>query len=228
MNTERQKLILGILRRQQRASVKELAQTCAVSEMTIRRDLRELESSNSIQRYAGGAVYREDESLPIRYRDKLNASAKRALAESVRPLLQDGLSVYIDSSSTCAYILPLLTEYKDIRIVTNSVHNLLIAARYHYPCLLCGGEYLESEMCTYGDAAEEMLQHINIDIGFFSSLGLSEDGSITDREPQPTQVRKAALQRTAIKVFLFDRSKQGKKYLYTLCHAEEVDRVIVV
>ncbi len=228
MHSERQEKILGILRQQHRVSVKRLAELCVVSEMTVRRDLKELEACNLIQRYNGGAVYMEDGNLPIRYRDKLNADSKRTLAESVRPFLRDGLSLFIDSSSTCSYILPLLAEYKDIRIVTNSVHNLLIAARYHYPCILCGGEYDETEMCTVGEEAERMLEQMNIDVGFFSSLGLSEDGRITDAEPRGTRVRKAALRHTETGVFLFVRSKVGKKYLYTLCRTEDVARVIVV
>lgn len=228
MYPARQQQILEILQREHRMSVKKLAGLCRVSEMTIRRDLKEMEARNTVQRYHGGAVYAEEDALPIRYRDRLNAPTKKALAESVRPYLRDGLSVFIDSSSTCAYILPLLAEYTDIQVVTNSVHNLLIAARYHCPCLLCGGEYQERDMCTVGEEVERMLAQVNIDVGFFSSLGLSEEGIISDAEPRENRVRKIALLHTDTKVFLFDRSKVGRKYLYTLCRTDEVDRVIVV
>lgn len=228
MYQARQQQILKLLQQEHQMSVKKLAQLCVVSEMTIRRDLKEMEARNLVERYHGGAVYVEADAMPIRYREQLNARIKKALAESVRPYLRDGLSIFIDSSSTCSYILPLLSDYQDIRVVTNSVHNLLIAARYHYACLLCGGEYMEKNMCTVGDPVDRMLEEMNIDVGFFSSLGLSEDGIISDSQPQECRVRKAALSHTQTKVFLFDRTKVGRKYLYTLCHTDEVDRVIVI
>ncbi len=100
-----------------------LSKTLYVSEMTVRRDLKNLQLFGYIERYNGGAAYIENEvGLPFDCRDKLHNKEKQLLSESVRKFLKDGMTVFIDSSSTCSYIIPLLTEYKSVKIVTNSVY----------------------------------------------------------------------------------------------------------
>lgn len=91
------------------------------------------------------------------------------MAECVKKYLADGMTVYIDSSSTCNYIVPLLSGYKSVRLVTNSVNSLLKAAEYQIKALLIGGEYNPLDMCTVGFKAVDFLQDINMDIGFFQA-----------------------------------------------------------
>ena len=53
---ERQKEILSILYQKGRVSVSELSKTLFVTEMTVRRDLTEMEKSGFIRRYRGGVM----------------------------------------------------------------------------------------------------------------------------------------------------------------------------
>lgn len=54
---DRKKDILDILYANGRVSVSKLAKTLFVSEMTIRRDLSEMEKDGVLKRYRGGAVF---------------------------------------------------------------------------------------------------------------------------------------------------------------------------
>lgn len=229
MLNKRQEEILDILRKEKRASVSRLSALCYVSEMTVRRDLEELKANGYIERYHGGAVYLGSDSYPpISSREVLHRDEKKILAKSIQKYLKDSMTVYIDSSSTCSYVIPLLAEYKNITVVTNSVYALLKAAQYHIPCIVTGGEYDEYDMCLVGHHAENLVGDINIDIGFFSSLGISEDGLITDNNERQTAIRKAALKNTAVKIFLFSSEKMNQKYLYTVCRRNQADQVVVI
>lgn len=229
MLSKRQEDMLKILRKEKRASVERLAKLCFVSEMTVRRDLNELKANGYIERYHGGAVYLGSDAYPpISSRDVLHRDEKQLLAKSIQKYLKDFMTVYIDSSSTCSYVIPLLTEYKGIRIVTNSVYALLKAAQYHILCIVTGGEYDEYDMCLVGHHAENLVDNINIDIGFFSSLGISADGLITDNNERQTAIRKAVLKNTAVKIFLFSSEKMNQKYLYTVCERNQADQVMVI
>lgn len=230
MLSERQEKILLILKEKHRVSVAFLSKTLFVSEMTVRRDLKVLEASGYIERYNGGAVYKESEiCLPLYCRDKLHNKEKKLLAECVKKYLADGMTVYIDSSSTCNYIVPLLSEYKSVKLVTNSVNSLLKAAEHQIKALLIGGEYNPLDMCNVGFKAVDFLQDINMDIGFFSSSGfLTDKGLVTDWDKEQTAVRKAALQNTAKKNFLFTSEKINKSQLYTVCNASEIDGIIML
>ena len=136
--------------------------------------------------------------------------------------------MFIDSSSTCMYIIPILAEYKGIKLVTNSVQNLLAAAEYHIPCIITGGSYYEHDMCCIGGMAEEFVRNINVDVAFFSLLGITDDGIISDNNEAQLAVRKAAMQNSKKNVFFFDESKKGKRYIYTVCRAEEADGVFIL
>lgn len=224
---ERQEGIETYLREHKRATVRQLAARFFVSEMTVRRDLREMEKAGYLHRYNGGATYRQEgEVLPFDARRLLHAEEKETIARAVRPYLRDGLSVFVDSSSTCIYIVPTLAEYRDIRIVTNSLPVCLAAGEYHIPCLLAGGDCYERDMCTVGDATIAFLQTLNTDVAFFSSQAIADDGTVTDGNAAQTAVRRTALANCLRSVLIMDESKRHRTCLYTLCHAEDIDEIV--
>lgn len=226
---ERQEKILVFLKENKRASVKRLASHLYVSEMTIRRDLRAMESMGCLQRYAGGAVYTADYGqLPVEFRKLLHADEKKRLSEKTRKYLHDGMSVFIDSSSTCLYVIPLLSDYKDIKIVTNSVQCLIEASGHNIDCIMAGGTYYAHDMCTVGGETNAFLRRVNTDIGFFSAAAISDDGVVSDYDTEQTASRKAAMENCEKKIFMLDRTKMHKKFLYTIARKEEIDDIIIV
>lgn len=225
---DRQREMVDYVKENKRVSVKKLSEKFFVSEMTVRRDLKELEKQKLLERYNGGATYCENDIPPFEVRKLQNIKEKSVLSKRTRKYLHDSLTIFIDSSSTCMYIIPLLAEYRDIKIVTNSVQSTLVAAKYHIPCILAGGAYNEYDMCTIGSETENYLRNINVDIAFFSVLGISDDGIISDNDEYQTAVRKAVMKNSDKIIFMFDSKKLHKKYLYTLCKAEEADDIIMI
>lgn len=229
MLKNRQNEIFEYLKSNKKASVNKLAKKFFVSEMTIRRDLKELEIGGYIKRYNGGAIYDEKETvLPFEARRLLHAKEKKLIVEKVREYLKDGITVFIDSSATCMYIIPLLSEYANIKLITNSLHCAIIAAKYHVSCLVSGGNLYERDMCNVGGFTQEFLSHINVDIAFFSSQGINNDGIISDSDEQQTLVRKTVMKNSLKNIFIFDSTKLNKKFLYTLCTANETNAIIMI
>lgn len=225
---ERQSAILEALEREKRMSVAKIAAMCYVSEMTVRRDLAKMEEAGYLSRYNGGAVYRTDTVLPVNYRKLLHAKQKAELSVRARRYLHDEMSVFIDSSSTCLYLIPILSEYREIRIVTNSVQSLLAAAEHRLSCTLAGGDYSDREMCTLGSLTESFLADINVDVAFFSALGISDDGVISDIDEWQNGVRRIVMKNSRQNIFLMDSTKQRHKYLYTFCRTDEITEVILL
>ena len=77
----RKKEIFDILCEKKRISVSELSRLLYVCEMTVRRDLSEMEKQGLIKRYRGGAIYSEGTELPISKRMYLSEDEKRVLAK---------------------------------------------------------------------------------------------------------------------------------------------------
>ena len=226
---ERQKEILGILHQRGRASVSELAGTLFVSEMTVRRDLCEMEKGGFLRRYRGGAVLKINlGEMPIGERLLLDRKEKEAIAAKCTAYLADDMTVFIDSSSTCQYIIPYLSQYKNITVITNSISALLTLGRLHIFTILIGGEYYEQDMCTVGSLAEQYVSSLNVDIAFYTTAAISHDGVISDFDLQQTMIRKSIMKNASKNIFLFEKEKFGKKHLYTLCNAEDVTAILTI
>lgn len=228
MMNERQKEILNILYQKGKVSVAELAQTLFVTEMTIRRDLTEMEKGGFLRRYRGGAVLKINlGEMPISQRLLVDKEEKEKLARKCLPFIRDNSTVFIDSSSTCQYLIPHLAQYKNITVITNSVGALLTASRLHIPCILVGGEYYRQDMCMVGSLAEQTVRELNVDIAFFTTAAISDDGVISDFDLKQTAIRKLIMENAAQNIFLFEQDKRGKKLLYTLCRKEDATAVIM-
>jgi len=224
----RKKDILDILYAEGRVQVSKLAKTLYVSEMTIRRDLCEMEKYGVLKRYRGGAVLTAVSSqMPIPQRFFIDEREKIHLSKQAIEFLSDDLTIFIDSSSTCQYIIPYLNRLKNITIITNSVNALLMASKLQISCILIGGKYYDPDMCFIGSIAEQYANEFNVDVAFFSSMGLSEDGLISDDDIEQTMIRKIIMRRSKKNIFLFEKNKLNKKYLYTLCKRSDVDEVFI-
>lgn len=228
MENNRKEEIMRLLYERGRVSVSEISKTLYVSEMTVRRDLSEMESGGYIKRYRGGAVLKADVSeMPINERIFVDENEKKKLCERCSDYLKDNITVYLDSSSTCLYIVSYLARYNNIRVITNSVKALESAAAYHVPCILIGGEYYEQDMCLVGPIAEQYASELNVDVAFMSTAAYSDDGVISDFDLRQTAVRKVVMKNAKRTVFLFEKSKLNKKMTYTLCRAEDVHAVVL-
>lgn len=225
---ERRENIMELLKKEKRLSVSKLSKLLYVSEMTIRRDLKDMEKSGYLKRYHGGAIIDSDSILPINIRKFTHFDDRDAIMKSAQKHLKDSMSVFLDSSSTCMYIIPAIAEFSNITIVTNSVQNVLLAQRYHINCVIAGGNYYGHDMCTIGSLAAEFLSEINVDAAFFSAQGISEDGIISDSNESQTAIRKIMMKNSKKNIILLDKSKLNSKYLYTLCKADDADEIIIM
>lgn len=225
---KRQDQIVELVKAEQRVSVKKIARKFFVSEMTVRRDLKILEESGYLKRYNGGAVYNKElDHMPIESRKLLNTAEKRRLCEQARCYLHDNCSIFIDSSSTCLNLIPMLADFKNITLITNSVQCLLTAEKYHLKCIIAGGDYNEYDMCAIGVETIEFLRKFNVDIAFLSSRSISDDGIISDSDAPQTAVRRTVMQNSKKTVILLEHTKKHQKLLYTLCRQSEADEIIM-
>ena len=226
---ERREAILKKLNEAGRIKVSELSEELYFSEMTIRRDLVDLEMEGFLRRVHGGAVKNVLRSqYPVDYRINFSKDEKRELAKRAIKYLGDNQVVFFNSSSTLAYITPYLTNYKNIKIVTNSVYLLSIFEQMHIPCYLTGGKYDEIEKCLSGRQTEKFLRGINPDVAFLSCEAISDDGFITDSDPSLAEIAKIAIKKSKFSVLLMDKSKIGTVCTYDICHTDQLTDVILL
>ena len=236
---ERQRAILLKLNETGRVRVSSLSRDLFFSEMTIRRDLEKMEKAGLLKRTHGGAIENQKNfEYPVNLRSEINKEQKKHLAQQATRFLSDGQLIFFNSSSTLAYILPYLSNYKNVRVVTNSVYLLsilsqmhvpvsLTGGRYNVPVSLTGGRYNEIEQSLSGRQAEAFLSEINPDIAFLSCEALSDDGRVTDSDEDLAEIAKIAVRKSKVSVMLMDRSKLGTMCSYDVCTTDQLDGVIL-
>ena len=225
----RKQQIIDILNKKQRVSVKALSKELYVCEMTIRRDLKELESAGFLIRYHGGAVLPDSESdMPISVRMHINEKEKKKIAKMAQKYLKDNQYIFLEASSTCAYLIPYLKEHKNITVITNCVMFLPLLNKYGVHCKLTGGDYMAGENCLVGRDTENYLRGINVDIAFVSCNGLGQDGMLTDDFPEWAEIAKIMRNNSRHCIVLMDKTKVNYIGKYNLFHKNEVDELITV
>lgn len=228
LESQRKEKLLSFLQESQVMTTTALARNLFVSEATIRRDLSELEKAGLVYRVHGGAraVSGMQFQIPLSSRDRKNDIPKQNIAAKAAKLLKNGDTIFLDASSTVFRLIPLLSEFTGLTVITNSPKAALKLAELHISTLSTGGQLLEESVAFVGYHAEKMIQGMNADVMFFSCRGITDEGWVCDSSPEETAIRKEMLQHAKKKYLLCDEGKIGRTYPFNICHRRELDGVI--
>lgn len=105
------------LRKIGRVEISAAAVELGVSEMTIRRDLKELEERGAVRRVRGGALAVGPQ--PFADRRRTSAKAKAAIAAKLLTLVPDTGAVSFDASTTVLRLASGLPVARDLVVLTN-------------------------------------------------------------------------------------------------------------
>ena len=226
--SERQERILELLRQDPKISVARLSAVLYVSEPTVRRDLTELDGKGLIHKVYGGAVLPDgaETLIPFVFRENEKSAAKTAMGRQAAALVEDGMVVLLDGSTSAFHLVPFLATKKDLTVVTSGAKTALALAEAGLCNYCTGGKMLNNSYSYVGAQAEQFITAINADICFFSCRGLSDDGRVSDPSVEEVNLRRVMLEHSARKHLLCDRSKFGKLYFYNLCVTSDLDSVI--
>ena len=222
---EREQAILEILRDRQFASVRFLAANLYTSPSSVRRSLTRMQNAGLVRRNYGGVILCDNEKRTAApdVRMEQHKAQKKEIAARASELLRSGMTVFLDASTTCAYMVEHIAQIPDVTVFTNNLRTAAELVERGVDTYCIGGHCSNNAAITVGSYAESMIRDIGADIFFFSSQALSDDGVITDCSPEETAVRRALLANARKKVFLCDSSKFGKHSVHRLCTLDEVD-----
>ena len=196
---------------------------------TVRRDLAELAARNQILRSHGGAMrmdVKNNTAPPIDFRRSINAREKAAIARAAAAFLRSDSVIFIDASTTAAYLTEHLEGIRGLIVITNSLMTAVHLKNRGVRTYCLGGEVLPDSLAVGGRIAVEAVGDFNIDVMFFSSSGVNGKGIIVDSSAGGNELRRHVLRQAASSVFLCDRSNFGKNAAFHLAPLGEVDYLI--
>ncbi|TCV96751.1 DeoR/GlpR family DNA-binding transcription regulator [Biostraticola tofi] len=206
--SQRKQLILGILAKEKQVQSTELSQRFAISEDSIRRDLRELAAEGLLQRVHGGALPVSAAIAPLAARKSVQINSKRRIAKKAVQLIQPGQVIIIDGGTTTAEMLKLLPEDLSCTVVTHSPG--IAVGLIDYPAIeviLIGGKLFKHSMVTMGASMIESIARINADIFFMGVTGVHRKAGLTTGNYEEASVKRAICERAAETVVMASQEK---------------------
>lgn len=206
---ERQEKLLATLEATGTVRIKDAALDLGVSEMTIRRDLDELERSHDIRRVRGGAT--SPGLRPFVGRERQNVRAKARIAEKLARLVPTHGNIAIDSSSTVLRLIPMLEASEDQFIATNGLKTVeaLISRGVGRP-LLSGGEPNSDEGLLLGPIACAAARALTYTRYFFSANAVHPRIGVTDLTIEGSEIKQAFASMSGELVLAADSTKLGR------------------
>lgn len=229
MKDNQEKEILEILQSNQYATIDDMASKLYVSPSTVRRKLNVLQKKGLVTRTHGGAQLNDENNFfpSFTFRVHQNSFEKKKIALSAIKLIKNGDLIFLDGSTSTFFIAEYLSEFKNIRVITNGIDTLSLLAKHNVTAYSTGGCVLDvNRSVLVGHYAEEMISNFHADIAFFSSQSVTNDGEIYDCFEEENVIRKAMIKHATKKVFLCDSTKFGKSSLFHLCSLNDVDYIV--
>ena len=213
------------------STVNELSQRYDVSEMTIRRDLKQLEEQGFITRTHGGAVPNRlvAEELQFLQKRGVHEAEKIQIARyAAQHFVTNNDIIILEGGTTVAGMVAHLGDYRNLTVMTNGLHTLFELQRMTggNTIISTGGILRDVSTTLVGPVAEQHFREFNAAKVFLSATGWTANTGFTDPNMLEIQVKKAMIQSAKQIVMLIDSSKFGVVSLASFLGAFAVDTLI--
>jgi DeoR/GlpR family transcriptional regulator of sugar metabolism len=225
----RQQYILEQIEQRGSVNVIELAEALFVSEMTIRRDLNELEKVGVIRRTHGGAVSARGRSFepPLSLRSIENKSVKQLLGKYAAEMVVEGDSIALDVGSTTYEIAVNLANTHNITLVTPSIPIAsLFFDRSDVRLIVPGGVIRPVETSMVGDLARRNLELLFVDRLFLGVGAVDSHAGLTEYNMDDAAIKQIMIKNAKEVILVADSSKFEKIAFAFVAHFKDLHHFI--
>lgn len=206
------------LKEKKYASVDELMEKFKLSRSTVRRTLIAMEEKNLLKRVRGGAeiVENEEEALPTDFIEIFNEKKeeKIKIAQKAAGLIEDNDVIFIDSGSTCYYMIDSI-KAKNITVVTNGILHIQKLMAMGINTYILGGYAKPEKNLIIGEDIVKKISSMNFDKAFLGTMGIDSRSGFTTMTLEDGEVKKAVIKSSDLCYILADTSKFNVRKFYT-------------
>ncbi|MBS1863292.1 MAG: DeoR/GlpR transcriptional regulator [Actinobacteria bacterium] len=225
---DRHHQILQVLNQQGEVSVVELSRITDVSEMTVRRDLDELEGEGLLKRVHGGAVREVSRSYEPAYalRAGRAVEAKEAIGRRAAETVSEGDALVIDVGTTALAFARMLPDIP-LTVVTPDVRVAgALSTKRSIRLILTGGVMRPVEQSLVGPLAEHAFEDLRCDTAFITCGGFEVEAGLTEYNLDDANLKRAMLGSCPRCVVLADSSKVDVVAFARVCPTARVDTLV--
>lgn len=225
----RQRAITEAVMAEGAVRIDDLAERFEISQMTVHRDLDELESRGLLRKDRGVATATSSalvESSDV-YRAGMQQWEKDAIAHAALDFIEPGQAIMLDDSTTVMQLLPHLGTKRPLTVITNTltVMNELRGAN-GVSVLGLGGQYYHWCNAFMGRVTTEAIAHLRADLLVMSTAAII-DGIAFHQTQETADVKVAMFESCQRRILLTDHTKFGKRALHSMLPLTAFDTVIV-
>jgi DeoR family fructose operon transcriptional repressor len=215
----------AVISRRGAARTDQLAADFGVSEMTIRRDLDELEELGVVRRVHGGAIALGPEPFADRHRH--NARAKARIADKLRALVPASGTIAVDASSTVHRLASSLAVVRDLVVVTNGVDTFqAMVEKPGVTAALTGGAQEPRTGSLVGPVASRAAGSYIYDSFFCSAAAVDDVFGSSEATIAESEVKRDFAGSSSRLVLAVDQSKLGTRAEAKGFGLEEIDLMV--
>ncbi len=206
-----------------------LAEELSVSEMTIRRDLKELEQEGILKRTHGGAVKEVGRRYepPFNLRQQQHIEEKQRIAQQAVKFVSEGDTIAIDSGTTTIEFAKLLMNFHDLTIVTPSLHiAFLFMSHPSIRTIISGGEVRSHEGSLIGEFTTYFFQRLYFDLFFLSTAAVDCNTGFTEYIIEDASIKRITIDHSKKTIALMNSKKFGQTAFARVCGFKDIDALI--
>ncbi|MCL4396609.1 MAG: DeoR/GlpR family DNA-binding transcription regulator [Chloroflexi bacterium] len=227
--SQRQRRIIEISQTQSTLSVPDIANLFSVSEMTIRRDLRQLDHAGLLRRIHGGAIADRGRSYEPAYMTRAGEQTKQkeAIGRYAAGLVAEGDSIVLDVGTTTLEIARCLAGMQNLTILTSSLRIAnVLADSPGVRLIVTGGVLRSGEQSLVGHLAERALQDFHVDKALIGVGGIDPQNGLTEFNLEDSLVKRVIVEHAKKVIVATDSSKLGRTCLNSVAPLARVDVVV--
>ena len=229
LSTQRKALLLSRLRAEGRLVATELAAELALSEDTIRRDLRDLAAEGLLVRVHGGALPASPTNIPLARRRDLQADAKRRLAQVAVRLVRPGMTMLVDGGTTTLALMAALAPDIALTLVTHSP-GIAVALEGHagVDVVLVGGRLYRHSMVACGPEAQAGFARVRADLCLLGVTGVHPDTGLTTGDPEEAILKRTMMAAAAETVLMATPDKLAVSGVWMIAPLQRLGTLVSV
>ena len=219
---QRRDEIIDLLAETGRTKVSELARRYGVSSLTVRRDLSALTDEGLVRRTHGWVELIDPLGSSI---SSSAITAKRSIAAQTALLVDDGDTVFINTSSTALLVLEHI-KAENVTVVTNNGKVLQLDLPPNLSVILTGGDIRLPKWSMAGEFALASIRRINAAKAILGCSGVSAKRGLTTLISHETSVNSLMMEQSDMRILVADSTKVGVSSSFRYGSPEQVDILV--
>ena len=201
-----------------------------VSQMTLRRDLLQLEQQGRIIRVRGGAMsVKEVQKVSgesYAKKTTINTDEKIEIAQKAARLIDENCSLFIDGGTTAMYLAKEMPDL-NLHVFTNGLAVAIeLSHKKNLNVTMIGGQVMKDNLSTASPVAKSYFDNTNFELAIISASAFTPENGFSCGSQIEADLLKMTRAKAKSLYMMLDSSKIGKIMPYTFARLDDIDVLI--